>query len=557
MKKLLAIMLALVLALGLCSVSWAADDSNYAAIGDAEYATLQEAVNAAADGEETTIRLIDNISNLSTDAIVTIPAGKVIVLDMGGHSITVSENFTGRPIVNEGTLTVKGSGVIDSSASETGGYGAINNTGTLHIIDGTYSGSLKASGAAIRNTGASAVLVVESGLFEKATCAVYNEGSATINGGKFIGTSCSSCNSNIISSYTVRNAAVNAVMEINGGEVIGTQGAVGAAVGKLTVNNGSFKTVDCANKHGAIFYALYAAGEVGEVETIINGGTFETEGKYTAVLIGNDNKNGDGGINAESTAQINGGTFIAPNNVPAVKKATETGDLSLSGGTFSSDVKDLTQETTPIATTGTGESTKFHVGSDSIVEAAKETKEITVVQGTSISGLPNDTKVTNGTGGEITVNGNKVEKDKSYTVPTKTSGGYYYYPSTPGITAELNGTNKSATDYPGGDYGLVFRSTAAFSTFQGVQVDGKTLAKSNYAAEEGSTVVYLKAAYLKTLAAGKHTITILSTAGNTSMDFTIGGKSSSPKTFDAGVGIYAVTAVLSMTGMAWTAKKRH
>ena len=139
----------------------------------------------------------------------------------------------------------------------------------------------------------------------------------------------------------------------------------------------------------------------------------------------------------------------------------------------------------------------------------------------------------------------------------KTSGGYYYYPSTPGITAELNGTNKSATDYPGGDYGLVFRSTAAFSTFQGVQVDGKTLAKSNYTAEEGSIVVYLKAAYLKTLAAGKHTVTILSTAGNTSMDFTIGGKSSSPKTFDAGVGIYAVTAVLSVTGMAWTAKKRH
>ena len=139
----------------------------------------------------------------------------------------------------------------------------------------------------------------------------------------------------------------------------------------------------------------------------------------------------------------------------------------------------------------------------------------------------------------------------------KTSGGYYYYPSTPGITAELNGSNKSATDYPGGEYGLVFRSTAAFSTFQGVQVDGKTLAKSNYTAEEGSTVVYLKAAYLKTLAAGKHTITILSTAGNTSMDFTIGGKSSSPQTFDAGMGIYAVTAVLSVTGMAWTAKKRH
>ena len=34
-------------------------------------------------------------------------------------------------------------------------------------------------------------------------------------------------------------------------------------------------------------------------------------------------------------------------------------------------------------------------------------------------------------------------------------------------------------------------------------------------------------------------------------------KTDSPKTFDAGVGIYAVTAVLSVTGMAWTAKKRH
>ena len=34
-------------------------------------------------------------------------------------------------------------------------------------------------------------------------------------------------------------------------------------------------------------------------------------------------------------------------------------------------------------------------------------------------------------------------------------------------------------------------------------------------------------------------------------------KTDSPKTFDAGVGIYAVTAVLSVTGMAWAGKKRH
>ena len=51
--------------------------------------------------------------------------------------------------------------------------------------------------------------------------------------------------------------------------------------------------------------------------------------------------------------------------------------------------------------------------------------------------------------------------DNTWRVERTSSGGYYYYG--PSITAVLNGTNKSATDYPGGDYGLVFRSTAAFS----------------------------------------------------------------------------------------------
>lgn len=44
-----------------------------------------------------------------------------------------------------------------------------------------------------------------------------------------------------------------------------------------------------------------------------------------------------------------------------------------------------------------------------------------------------------------------------------------------------------------------------------------------------------------------------STTTDTKTDATKG----SPKTFDAGIGIYALTAVLSVTGMAWTAKKRH
>ena len=234
--------------------------------------------------------------------------------------------------------------------------------------------------------------------------------------------------------------------------------------------------------------------------------------------------------------------------------------LTVTGGTFSGNVSDYVPDNTPVATVSTqGGGNTYVVGSEAIADAANNDANVTIIKGGAISGVNEGvTIVVDKEVKGVTINNVPVEENKTYIVPAKPStGGYYYYPSTPGITAELNGTNKSATDYPGGDYGLVFRSTAAFSTFQGVQVDGKTLAKSNYTAEEGSTVVYLKAAYLKTLAAGKHTITILSTAGNTSMDFTIGGKSSSPQTFDAGVGIYAVTAVLSMTGMAWTAKKRH
>ena len=268
--------------------------------------------------------------------------------------------------------------------------------------------------------------------------------------------------------------------------------------------------------------------------------------------------------------EVKNGSFTAKNDeaLKAYKYENKTASEfvntdkkpTVTGGTFSGNVSDYVPDNTPVATVSTqGGGNTYVVGSEAIADAANNDANVTIIKGGAISGVNEGvTIVVDKEVKGVTINNVPVEENKTYIVPAKPStGGYYYYPSTPGITAELNGTNKSATDYPGGDYGLVFRSTAAFSTFQGVQVDGKILAKSNYTAEEGSTVVYLKAAYLKTLAAGKHTITILSTAGNTSMDFTIGGKSSSPKTFDAGIGIYAVTAVLSVTGMAWTAKKRH
>ena len=135
------------------------------------------------------------------------------------------------------------------------------------------------------------------------------------------------------------------------------------------------------------------------------------------------------------------------------------------------------------------------------------------------------------------------------------SGGSSY--SGPYITALLTASDaKSATDYSGGIYGLTFKSSASFPSFLGVQVDGKAIDKSCYIAEEGSIEVYLKAVYLRTLAAGKHTVTILSSQGNTTAEFTIGGLNTAPKTFDAGMAVYGVTAMLSLGGMAWMGKKK-
>lgn len=143
---------------------------------------------------------------------------------------------------------------------------------------------------------------------------------------------------------------------------------------------------------------------------------------------------------------------------------------------------------------------------------------------------------------------------------SSSGGGYYYYggASTPGISAvKTADAAKSATDYTSGIYGLTFRSTAAFSGFKGVQVDGRTIASANYVAEDnGGIEVYLKAVYLRTLKDGRHTVTILSDAGNVTMNFTIGGVDS-PTTFDAGIGAYVSMALASVGGMAWMRRRKR
>ena len=118
-------------------------------------------------------------------------------------------------------------------------------------------------------------------------------------------------------------------------------------------------------------------------------------------------------------------------------------------------------------------------------------------------------------------------------------------------------TVMGAAYYDGGNVGLTFVSSADFDTFTGVQVDGKTLAAKNYIAERGSIEVYLKAVYLRTLKNGSHTVTIQSTAGDVSAVFTVENSKTSPGTSDPGVAVYALSSLLSLTGLAALRRRKE
>jgi hypothetical protein len=84
----------------------------------------------------------------------------------------------------------------------------------------------------------------------------------------------------------------------------------------------------------------------------------------------------------------------------------------------------------------------------------------------------------------------------------------------------------------GGSTGLSFTANGAYSKFTGILVDNKVVDSKHYTAESGSTVITLKASYLDTLSTGKHTLTVVYTDGETSCEFNIAAKSTTPATGD-------------------------
>lgn len=128
--------------------------ANVAAIGETEYATLAEAVAAAPEGAETTIKILNNTAIIG-NAGITIPANKNIVIDLNGFTVSnrVNENKASQVFANKGTLSLKNTAATEGTVTNAVLEGTqagewwstpknnyatnvITNTGTLNIEDG-------------------------------------------------------------------------------------------------------------------------------------------------------------------------------------------------------------------------------------------------------------------------------------------------------------------------------------------------------------------------------------------------------------------------------------
>ena len=130
--------------------------TDVAQIGNITYPTLQEAIESVSN-EQTTIKILRNITYTSQDIEIVIPNNKDIIIDLNRYKITSS--IPNQVIRNEGILEI-----IDTSEEQTGMIITTENT-TIRNIEGA---KLAISGGIIEN---------------RKTQSIYNEGEVIISGG--------------------------------------------------------------------------------------------------------------------------------------------------------------------------------------------------------------------------------------------------------------------------------------------------------------------------------------------------------------------------------------
>ena len=272
----------------------------------ANYNTLANAISSADSGD--TVTLLKD-----TKEDITIPAGKIITLDLNGNKLT---NVSGHTITNNGNLTVTGNGTVDNI---TDGKGAlVNKVGAIATLNGgTFTRSQ------------------EAGTYEpdlangNSWYTVKNYGTMTINADTTVTTRLTDDNGNAVGGRSSliangwqnandltnnpRNGNQNALLTVNGGTFIGGINTVkNDDYSELVFNNGT-----CTNYTQAAFQNHNIA--------TINGGSFVAESHWS-IYNCPCNANSDKG---ELT--ITGGSFTG--NIAHVK--ADYGFIKISGGTYS------------------------------------------------------------------------------------------------------------------------------------------------------------------------------------------------------------------------------
>ena len=321
MKKVLATILALVMALSVTTMAWADD---VAKIDGTGYATLQAAVDAATTGQ--TIVLKDNVT-LTASLIVA--GDKTVTLDLNSYKITAAMNGP-HMICNAGNLTI-----TDSSENKTGEIakiGAETNFGYVIENHGTMTlDRCKISSTSVKSS------AIENGWYTASENTAGTSCIMTIQNAEVVSVNAAG------GLYTVKNDDYG-VMVINGG--VFTNGVAGAGAvlnwNDLTINGGTFtgasavRTLKSGSSDFEIGKSQIKNGTFnGIIDTLDNyntgitiavtGGTFSTdvteylaEGKILQ-------KNGDT-YTAVTNSGITSGTYTSEPAVPSGYKATKNDD---------------------------------------------------------------------------------------------------------------------------------------------------------------------------------------------------------------------------------------
>ena len=179
MKKLLATILALVMAIGVTTTAWADGEgttANVAKIGENGYATLADAI-AAAQAGETIVLLADAAINSNTQIT------KDVAIDLNGNTVTVTTVGTQNAfeVRNGATFTIKDSGT--GGKLDLGKFGIMLMNSKLKI----EGGEIKVSPA---NPGAGVVV------------AAIGDSEVTMTGGKVVATNTACFNAGYFGTQT-------------------------------------------------------------------------------------------------------------------------------------------------------------------------------------------------------------------------------------------------------------------------------------------------------------------------------------------------------------------